>query len=551
MISGPLDLPPTLGPQVANFINTVGVHGPGDVIGQPFRCSGEELAFLYRVYELVPDPYRPGRLRRRYRRGIYCRRKGLRKSEFMSLVAFAEFDGPVRWSGRWAEGGERDEWGYVFAKGEPIGERVTSPEIPFVATTEEQTEKLAWGVFRYILQASPLSARYQINLDEIFFAGQPKEAGWCYLIPPTNSDAADGAKPTFVPREEAHLWTSRPLRATADVIDRNLVKRQAADPWTMDASTMYAPGEGSVLESSMKSIKAGDESILMDLRQASDEWDLDDDDQWLEAVREASGPDAWPWTNIAAMRSEWLDPEKSRAQFCRFWLNQARAIENKPFSGDLFDLLADPKRTPAPSSYTNLVVFLDGSLTRDATALICWTLEDRPHLFLAGMWERPNADYRQHWHVPRHEVIDRVAELIASYGVVILGGDSDRYWSPQLVEWADKYGKDRVVPFPTRHGRLMHNAIERFESDWQIATERAAEGVEPPWTHDGSDELRRHFASTIVTTRLGSRVKILAKESDALDAKIDGSVAAIAGYAMVPDAKVKVAELRPPEVGIY
>ena len=89
------ELAPTLGPQVAHFINTNGVHGPGEKIGEPFELSFEELGFIYQAYELVEDPYRPGRWRRRYRHGIYCRRKGLRKSELMGEITLAEFDGPV------------------------------------------------------------------------------------------------------------------------------------------------------------------------------------------------------------------------------------------------------------------------------------------------------------------------------------------------------------------------------------------------------------------------------------------------------------------------
>jgi hypothetical protein len=544
------DLAPTLGPQVANFIDRFGVHGPGDKIGDPFELSFEELGLLYRAYELQEDVYRPGRWRRRYRHVIYCRRKGMRKTEFMGQVTHVEFDGPVRFSGEWAKGGEVDEWGYEFTAGEPIGQRVVSPDIPVVATTEDQAELLVWGVIRYVLMNTPLASRYKVQEDQIFFAGQTKEAGRIYLIPPTNSRAAEGGKPTFVPREEAHIWTTADLIRTADTMDRNVIKRQAADPWTMDASTMFAPGEGSVLERALKSLKAGDRSVLFDLLQASEHWNLDVEEQWLEAVREASG-DAWPWTNIAGIRSLFLDPEKSRAEFCRFQLNQAKAVENKPFSGDQFDLFAAPERTPGPSRRVPLVLFLDGALTRDSTALVAWTVEERPHLFLAGLWARPDASMRAEWHVPRPEVVARVEELWDDYCVVMVAGNSNLYWAPELRAWEERWSDERVAHFNTRSGTLMDLAVRRWEEEWRVGLARSSEGGDTPWTHDGSDEIRAHLAATVVTQR--GQMRALEKASEGLGDKIDAARATICGHALIPEARTKAELLLagPTRAGIW
>lgn len=544
-----MKLAPTLGPQVAWFIERFGVHGPGDLRGQPFRLSPEEMAFLYRVYELREDQFRPGEWRRAWRHGIYCRRKGMRKSELMALVALAEFDGPVRFTGQFAEGGETNEWGYTYVAGEPIARRVTSPEIPVIATTEDQTEKLVWGVMRFIFGNSPLASRYKIQNDVIFFEGQEREAGWCYLIAPTNSDAADGAKPTFVPREEAHLWTSRELKETAEVVERNLIKRRIADPWLMDATTIHAPGEGSMLEDAIASIEGGAQGILFDHRHADMGWDLEDRAQWLQAVQEASG-DAWEWTNVEAMWDLWCNPRRSKNQFRRFQLNQGVAIEKRPFSGDRWDVFAAPERTPGPSKRTSLVVFLDGSKTRDATALTCWTVEDRPHLFLAGLWERPDAGLREQWHVPEREVRDAVEALMNDFQVVLLAGDSDRFWTPQLAAWEEKYGSETVVHFPTRMGKLMGTAIERFEEEFTAGLAAAADGAPTPWTHDGSADLRRHMANTVKGTRPQSLHPILAKQSEGRDQKIDAAVAAIAGFALLPAARARLTTMRPRRVGI-
>lgn len=544
------DLPPTLGPQVCWWIETYCVHGPGDLIGRPVELSNEERAFLFSAYEIKRDDYRPDQWRRRYRHAVYCRRKGLRKSELMTWVSHLEFDGPCRFTGEFAEGGESNEWGYVYVAGEPMARRMISPEIPFLATTEDQTEKLAWGVFKVILAKSPLAARYKIQTDVIFLDGKEKEEAWCYLIAPTNADAADGAKPTFIPREEAHLWTSKELKDTAKTVERNLIKRMIADPWMMDATTMYAPGEGSELEDTVAAITAGAEGVLFDYLQAPMTLNLDDKDQWLEAVRIASG-DAWSWTNVEAMWNLWKNPRRSQAEFRRFQLNQGVGLEKRPFSGDRWDLFADPSRTPGPSKRAPLVVFLDGSKTRDATAIVCWTVEDRPHLFLAGLWERPDASLRQEWHVPEREVRARIEELMDDYQVALLAGDSDRFWSPQLSAWEEVYGSDAVVHFPTRMGKLMGTAIERFEEEFSAGLAAVADGAPPPWTHDGNPDLRRHMANTVKGKRPQSPYPILAKESEGVAAKIDAAVATVAGFALLPAARARLADLKPKRVGIH
>lgn len=544
-----MELAPTLGPEVAHFIQTYGIHGPGDLRGKPFRLSNEELRFLFAAYELKIDDFRPDRWRRAWRHGIYCRRKGLRKSELMALVALAEFDGPVRFSGEWAKGGEVSEWGYTYCAGEPIGQRVMSPEIPVIATTEEQTERLAWGVIRYIFANCPLRDRYKVQNDFIFFQGQEREAGWLYTIAPTNPDAADGAKPTFIPREEAHLWCSADLKETAEVVERNLIKRQIADPWLMDATTIHAPGEGSVLEDAIAAEKNGARGILFDYLSASDSWNLEDEGEWLEAVKEASG-DAYEWTNVEAMWDLFRNPKRSRNAFRRFQLNQGVALERRPFSGDRWDHFTDPSRTPGPSPRSPILVFLDGSKTRDATAVVCWTVEERPHAFLAGLWERPDASLREAWHVPERDVRACIEGLMTDYQVVLLAGDSDRFWSPQLSAWEERYGSETVVHFPTRMGKLMGLAIENFEEEFAAGLSAAERGALTNFTHDGNPDLRRHLANTVKGKRPQSPYPILEKESEGVAAKIDAAVALIAGFALLPAARVRLGELAPRRVGI-
>jgi len=544
-VSGPL---PTLGPQVCHFIDRFGVHGPGPLKGRPFVMTMEERAFLWDAYEVEPDPYRPEAMGRRYRHGIYCRPKGCRKTEFMAQVALVEFDGPCVFSHVATEPGV-DEWGWEYRPGDAVGVRRKSPDIPVVATTEGQAERLVWGVMRSVFQHTPLAARYKVLADTMYFVGATKEDGWAYLLPPNNPEAADGLKPTFVPREEPHLWLTKDLRQTAEFMDRGVVKIPGS--WTMDATTMYAPGEASVLEESVAAIGEGDKSVLFDVRSASPHWNLNEPAEWLGAITEAHG-EAMDWINVKGLRALFDSPRKDRNEFRRFHLNQAVSVANKPFSGDKLDKLVDPKRTPAPSKKTPIVLFLDGAKTRDSTALIAWTVEERPHLFLAGLWERPEAGLRLSWHVPVQEVRDQVSELWDDYTVVLLGGDADRYWSGELEAWGDRYGDERVVSFPTRHGKLMGNAIDNFVEEMSAALSQVESGGVPPWTWDGSPEIRKHFASVVLGRRPQSPYRILQKASEAMDDKIDVAVAAVCGFALIPSASTMVEDLtKTRRVGIY
>jgi hypothetical protein len=115
---------PTLGGQVAAFIEAFLVYGPGDLKGQPARLDAEKLALLYRMYEVYPKGHELAG-RRRFKRVAISLRKGSAKTEFAAWIAAAELhrDGPVRCGG----------WD---AQGQPVGVAVADPYIPMVAYTE-------------------------------------------------------------------------------------------------------------------------------------------------------------------------------------------------------------------------------------------------------------------------------------------------------------------------------------------------------------------------------------------------------------------------------
>ena len=172
---------PTLGPQVCDFIERYLVHGPGDLRGQPVRLDDEKRALIYRMYEVYPKGH-PLAGRRRFKRVFICLPKGVGKTELAAWIAAVELhpEGPVRTVG-WTKSGE------------PIGGPVTDPYIPMVAYTEEQSDELAYGALKTILEESPLRDDFDIGLERIMRRRGDGKAVSLASAP----SARDGARTTF------------------------------------------------------------------------------------------------------------------------------------------------------------------------------------------------------------------------------------------------------------------------------------------------------------------------------------------------------------------
>ena len=176
---------PTLGPQVCDFIEGHLVFGPGDVRGTPAQLDDEKRALVYRCYEVFPQGHELAG-RRRFKRCAISLRKGSAKTEFAAWIAACELHpaAPVRCIG-WDR------------RGHPIGGPVTDPYIPLVAYTEEQTEDLAYGALRVILQLAGMGLKgdgtFDIGLERILRKGGDGKA----VALATAPDARDGARTTF------------------------------------------------------------------------------------------------------------------------------------------------------------------------------------------------------------------------------------------------------------------------------------------------------------------------------------------------------------------
>lgn len=518
---------PTLGPQVCAFIESYLVFGPGDLRGQPARLDPEKRALIYRAYEVFP-PGHPQAGRRRFKRVAWSLRKGSAKTELAAWLAAVELhpDGPVRCDG-------------FDSGGQPVGLGVIDPYIPLVAYTEEQSEDLAYGALRVILEHSQVADAFDIGLERIMRIGGDGKA----VAMASSPDSRDGARTTFQHFDETHRFTLPRLKAAHRTMLANIPKRRLADAWSLETTTAPAPGMGSVAEATMdyaRAVEGGkvrDATLFFFHRQADDGHDLTTPEGVRAAVVEASGPVAG-WSDIEGIVNQWQDPTADRAYLERVWLNRLVRASDRAFDATRWRELVRPDYA-APDGALITVGF-DGSRYHDATAIVA-TEVATGHQWLVGLWERPVGV--SEWEVPEHEVRTVMADAFARWEVWRLYADPP-YWESTVAEWAGEYGEERVYAWRTNRMTPMAQAIRAYDT-----AIRAGE-----MSHDGSAGLARHIGNACrrvlsVRDEKGEPLWAIYKERPDSPHKIDAAMAACLAWQARIDAVTTGALAR--ETSIY
>lgn len=465
---------PTLGPELWEWMLDRLVYGPGDLRGVRLRDhppDEEFRALLYRAYEVHP---RSGKVagRRRFKRVALSMRKGTAKTEKAAWIAAAELhpEAPVRCDG-WRKEGRR--W-------EPVGVGVRDPYIPMVAYTEEQTEELAYQALLTVIAEGPLADDFDIGLARIM---RPDGAGKAEALA-TAPDARDGARTTFQHFDETHRLVLPRHRETHQTMLANVPKRWMADAWSLETTTTFTPGEGSVAEGTMdyaRAIDAGkvrDPRLFFFHRQAGDHHDLATEDGVREAIVEASGPAA-EWSDIDTIVSLWADPTTDRAYFERVWLNRPVKAADQMFDMPVVDGLARKGVVVADGAVITLG--FDGSRSRDATALIATDVLTG-FQWPMGIWERP-AKARE-WEVPARDVMDAV-DLAFDRWEVWRAYCDPPYWETLIDELAARHGDTKIVRWYTDRPKPMAHALRGYRN--AIAAGEV--------THDGDPRFLAHLGN--------------------------------------------------------
>lgn len=532
LVVPPLELSyPTLGPQVAEFIETELVFGPGSLQGQPARLDDEKRALLYRVYEVYPQGHRLEARRRFQRAGIELR-KGVAKTEFAAWVCAAELhpNGPVRCDG-------------FDASGNPVGRPVESPYIPMMAVTEEQVEELAYGVLKFILENCPDGDLFDISKDQIVRRGWNGTADGMAVAVSNAPGSRDGARTTFQHFDEPHRLFMPRMRDAHETMLQNMPKRPLEDPWTLYTSTAGAPGQRSIEEdvrAEAEAIEKGDNddpSLFFFARWAGQEHDdLSTVEKRIAAVADATGPiGEWGVGQFERIAKDYDRIGIDRAYWERVWLNRWRKSGSQAFDMNKVDDLKTEQSIPNGAFIT---VGFDGARYHDATAVVITEIESGRQE-LVGCWERDplNPD----WEVPENEVTDLIDDIMSRYEVWKMYCDPP-YWIDTVARWCAQY-PNRVMEWATKHPGKMTDALRAY-------TEAIDGGLVGYCVNRLHAKLREHLghAARNELPRLDDRGQplwILKKQDGRRDDKFDAAMAAVLSWQACIDARRSGAQPAP------
>jgi hypothetical protein len=435
---------PSLGGQVVDFIEANLVFGPGDLIGRKAVVDEEQRFLIWRMYE-VHAKGAPRAGRRRFQRCAVSLRKGLRKTELAAWLAAVELhpEGPVRCDGfRKVDG----QW-------VPIGRPVVDPYIPLVAYTKEQTDELAYSALKAMIENGPLEHDFDISLERIMRLDGKGKA-----VPLANAPSArDGARTTFENFDETGRMTLEHQRQAHSTMLGNLLKRPLADPWALETTTMYAPGEQSVAEGThdyARKVESGaiaNPRLFFFHRQAAAKADISTRENLTAAVLEATGPLAAEWSDIDGIVSQWDDPDVDPAFLERMWLNRPVRSASKAFDVEAWKtaVLAYVMRPGAA-----ITIGFDGSKYWDATAAIATEISSG-FQWPIGIWYPVNGEIDE-------ELVDVAIDgAFREFKVWRLFADPSK-WETRLSTWAGRYGEKVVLKWDMSQRRKTAQAYRAY-----------------------------------------------------------------------------------------
>lgn len=523
----------TLGWQVADWIETYLVHGPGDVQGQPIHLDDEQLAYIAKCYELEETG------RRKIDEAMFSRPKGRAKTELLAMIGCAEFLGPVRFAG-------------FDAQGEPVGQPVTYPFIRCLSTEEKQAADTSYRNIAYMLSHGAAADEYQVDIGNDWQTStRIFQSGGGEVRPSTGSNAAkDGGKESHSIAEETHLYTSPELRGMYTTVQQNTMKRKLAEPWMNQATTMYGEGEHSIAEITHRAAKLGAARLLVDHREApGKEIDLTDRGAVLEGLDYVYGSFA-PVMDLEKLADYVMDRRRNPRQVIRYFFNRATPPIDAFFDGRAWERSALPRPVRRGE---RVCLGFDGSDSKDETWIRAFALEDR-YLFTPTFrdgqkmrWKRPEqaeqrrrpleGEQRGAWKVPRGEV-HAAFEFLMEFFTVVRAYLDPPYWQTELKEWQNRWGEEVFVAWETWRTRAMGAALERFDTDT-----RAGEVV-----HDGDPEVQLQIGWAKGEKRSGTVVIV---QPGVDDRKIDGAMSTTLAYEAGMDVLSETDEAEPDDADFY
>jgi phage terminase large subunit-like protein len=374
-----------------------------------------------------------------------------------------------------------------------LADGVEGAQVLVVASDGRQA-RIILNTARRMVELDPaLYARVQIFKDHLLEPHTDSR----FMALPADPGALQGWDPSMALIDELHVVTDdtfEAMAARAGKRDRSLLLAISTPPRaTQDDSVMRRLVD--------HGREGGDPSFCFREYAAPAGCALDDEAAWAVA-----NPALDDFLHRDALRAT-LPPKMREAAFRRYRLGQWVTVEDAWLPDGAWAACADPLSPIGDGA--EVVIALDGSFSRDCTALVAATVTDRPHVHLYRLWEAPEG--ARDWRVPVVAVEDAIRDACGRWRVLEVAADPFR-WQRSL-EVLDGDGIPVSEFFQT--AARMGPATARF---YQLV-------VDGELTHDGDPALARHVANAIL--KADSRGARLAKEHKDSKRRIDAAVAAV------------------------
>lgn len=498
------------------FSGLVQPNGPKS--GQPFEFTLGQLRFLAWWYAVDENG------RWLFNHGVRRLAKGSGKSPFAAILSLIEFCGPVRLKDfdlRKKRNGDLERDGGC------VGRPVDMPLVQIAATAESQTANTMRMVRAFAPKGSPIVETYQLDPGKTKYYKLPE--GTLEVIT-SSATAAEGGEGSFIVGDETEHW--KPANGgveLASTLEDNLAKSASR---LLETSNAWVPGLQSVAEDSWEAWLAqeegrtkGERKILYDAVIAPPNTDMADRDSLLAALHHVYAD--CEWVDVETILERIWSPKAKPDDSKRKYLNWPTVAQDSWVAPEEWarNVLAVEVEAGA-----EIVMFFDGSKSRDATALMACEVESG-HVFTLGVWEPdPNDDTDT---VDAPDVDRVVSNAFERYDVLAFFADVREWESYSLTEWPQRY-KDDLLVWAVPSGKPpqpiawdMRSHVVEFA---RAAEACHAEILEGEFTHDGDSRVARHVANA---RRRPHRDWVsIGKESKDSPRKIDAAVCVI-GVRMV------------------
>lgn len=482
-------------------------HPNGPRAGQRWEFVESQIRFLLWWYAVDEDG------NWLFHHAVRRLAKGSGKSPFAAVLALAEFTASVRL--------------YDFDSNAPggcVGRPVDMPLVQVAATAESQTANTMRMVRALSPKGSKLVRDFGLDPGKVKYFKAPE--GTLEVIT-ASSTAAEGAEASFIVADETEHWKpSNGGPELAATLEDNLTKSGSR---MLETCNAWRPGIGSVAEASWDAWLAqeegrtrGESKILYDARIAPPTTDMTDPES-LEAGLRFVYEDCF-WQKIRPIMERIWDPRSRPDDSKRKYLNWPTAPEDAWVEPQDWARLTDA--TKIVSDGEEIVMFFDGSKSRDATALIGCRVSDG-HVFTIGVWE-PDPAHDTVDVVPVPVVDATVERAFDRWQVLAFFADVKEWESFAKVTWPERYA-DRLLIKAVPGGKEPQPIAWDMRShvyDFTMACELAeTEIAEQAFTHDGDAATARHVANM---RRRPNRWGVsVSKESPDSPNKIDAGVCVI------------------------